>query len=128
VTLLDTCVLLWLAAAPSRLSAKAREHLTRRPGQLFVSAISAFEIGVKARRSKLTLPKAPHDWYMETLEFHGLYEIPVEGAIALLSTALPRLHADPCDRILVATAQIHDLEILTPDALIRAYPDVAVVW
>jgi PIN domain nuclease of toxin-antitoxin system len=128
MTLLDTCVVLWLAADPSKLSAKARKHIGRRQGRLFVSAISAFEIGVKYGRGKLDLPMEPHAWYAEAVDFHGLYEIPVDGVIALLSTALPRQHSDPCDRMIVATAQIHDLELLTPDPLIHAYPDLKVVW
>jgi len=128
VTLLDTCVLLWLAAAPTKLSAAARKRLSQQRGRLFVSAISAFEIGVKHSRGKLELPLPPDEWYAQALEFHGLREIPVNGPIALRSTALPRLHADPCDRMIVATAQLQGMTLLTPDPLIQAYPDIEVVW
>ena len=128
MTLLDTCTLLWLTAAPAKLSKTAQKHLSLQRGQLFVSAISAFEIGVKYGRGKLELPMPLQDWYAEALEFHGLREVPVNGSIALYSTTLPRLHADPCDRMIVATAQLLRMKVVTPDSLIRAYPEVEVVW
>ena len=126
--LLDTCTLLWLAADERRLSATAREAIAANAGELFLSSISAFEIGVKHHKGNLELPLPPRIWVGRVLEQHGIVEIPVNCAIATASTALPRLHGDPCDRIIVATAQLHDLTILTPDTLIRAYPNVSVDW
>ena len=128
--LLDTCALLWLAVDQKRLSAPARKTLEMAPGGLFISAISAFEIGTKLRRGALALPArgpSPEEWYAEALEFHGLRELPVTGSIALESTALPLHHRDPCDRIIVATARKMSLRVMTPDPLIAAY-DVEIVW
>jgi PIN domain nuclease of toxin-antitoxin system len=51
--LLDTCVLLWLAADQHSLSEKVIEILSSHPSGLFISAISAFEIGVKSAKGKL---------------------------------------------------------------------------
>ncbi len=59
---------------------------------------------------------------------HGLHEIPVHGSIAASSTMLPQLHKDPCDRVIISTAQRYDLIVLTPDALITRYPDVRTSW
>jgi len=126
--LLDTCTLLWLASALERLSPRARELIGEHAGLLFVSAISAFELGVKHRKGRLTLPLPPGDYYARALERHGLREIAVDGGIAELSTRLPPLHADPCDRIIVATAQRHRLTVVTPDPLVAAYPDTSVAW
>lgn len=126
--LLDTCSLLWLVADQDRLSARARSLLAAKAGALFVSAISAFEIGIKARRKALTLLLPPEEWYARALEFHGLREIPVDGRIACRSTQLPPLHGDPCDRIIVATAQLAAMTLVTPDPLIRAYPGIEVAW
>ena len=128
MTLLDTCTLLWLAADPSKLSDAAKEVLSKEDEPLFVSAISAFEIGLKHRKGRLSLPMEPDVWYERALAFHGLGEIHLSGKIAARSTMLPELHSDPCDRIIVATAQLLDLTILTPDDLIKAYPDIDVIW
>lgn len=128
MVLLDTCTLLWLAGDQSRLSREATERLQAARGFVYVSAISAFEIGIKHRKRALVLPMDPGAWYPEALEFHGVKELPVSGAVALASTALPALHSDPCDRIIVATAKANDLTILTPDPLIAAYPEARVSW
>ncbi len=126
--LLDTCALLWIVSGSPRLSAAAKEQVSRHREALFVSAISAFEIGIKHAKRRLMLPMEPSQWYAEALDLHGLTELPLTGAIALRSAGLAPLHADPCDRIIVATAQVEGLVILTPDNLIGAYSDVQVVW
>ena len=126
--LLDTCTLLWLAADPGKLSLRARNAIRDHVGELYVSAISALEIGLKHRSGRLVLPLAPAKWFAEAVENHGLDEIPVTGAIAALSTELPPLHHDPCDRILVATAHLRRIPIATPDKLIAAYPVVKTLW
>lgn len=126
--LLDTCTLLWLVSGGDRLSASARERLRENAGQLFVSAISAFEVGVKHRKGKLTLPMDAERWFAAAVEFHGLSEVAIDSRIAVRSTQLPPLHADPCDRILVATAQVVGLTVLTPDPLIAAYSEAEAVW
>src|SRR4051794_24281286 len=96
--LLDTCTLLWLVGDQARLSAVAREMFRAHTGSAFVSAISAFEIGVKHRRGKLILPKDPGQWVDDACRLHSLLEVPVSIQIAMRSTQLPLLHADPCDR------------------------------
>jgi PIN domain nuclease of toxin-antitoxin system len=128
VILLDTCTLLWLASDQSNLSADARETIRAHPGLLFVSAITAFEIGIKSKKGRLMLPMLPDRWYATALTAHGLIEIPIDGDIASRSTALPDLHADPADRIIVATAQRGGLAVVTPDPLIGAYPGTRVAW
>ena len=126
--LLDTCVLLWLAADQSKLSLKARELLGKSSGELVVSAISAFEIGLKHSKNKLRLPKSPDVWFHEALSFYDLRAIPITSEIAARSTLLPKLHADPCDRFLIATAQLGKYRLMTSDQSIAAYPDVDVIW
>lgn len=125
--LLDTCTLLWLAANQRKLSTAARDLIAGPEAALYVAAITAFELGVKHRRGGLKLPMEPERWYEEALTFHQLTEIPMTGAIAARSAALPLVHTDPCDRIIVATAQMVGLTIVTPDAHIRAYA-VKTAW
>jgi PIN domain nuclease of toxin-antitoxin system len=126
--LLDTCVLLWLVANQGELSERARDLIRQNAGNLYTSAISAFEIGVKHRKGALALPLPPEQWIAEALEHHGIRDIPVDWRIAARSTALPPLHRDPCDRIIVATALVIGLRILSPDRLIGQYSEAGVVW
>jgi len=126
--LLDTCTFLWLVADQPRISNRALGCVRTRPGSLFVSAISAFEIALRHAYRKLHLPLAPATWWREALAFHGVVEIPVSGELGAEAALLPPIHNDPCDRIIVATAQSNSLVILTPDSRIGRYPGIRVVW
>ncbi len=128
MTLLDTCTLLWLVSGSDRLHPTARQTILANRGQLFVSAISAFEIGIKTAKGRLALPLPPQEWFERALRFHGLREIPVTASIALRSTQLPPVHDDPADRMIVATAIDRGLLVVTPDSLIGAYQEVSVTW
>ena len=97
-------------------------------GRLFVSAISAFEIGVKHRKGKIIFPSDPGTWFRQALRLHGIRPIAVTHRVALVSTALPLLHNDPMDRIIVATARVRKLTVLTPDQHIRQYPEISSAW
>ena len=58
----------------------------------------------------------------------AIREIPVDGRCASLAAALSPIHRDPCDRMVIAAAQLHGMPILTPDAFIASYPGVQVIW
>jgi PIN domain nuclease of toxin-antitoxin system len=124
--LLDTCTLLWLVADQGQLSEKARHAMAGHP--LFVSSITALEIGVKHRRKKLTLPMAPGRWFERVLEHHGIQDVPVDWRIAVASSQLPPYHLDPFDRIIIASAILMDLAVLTPDPAFRNYHEARVLW
>jgi PIN domain nuclease of toxin-antitoxin system len=126
--LLDTCVLLWLAADTTAISARATALIRGSPNAVFVSAISAFEVGQKAAAGKLTLPQPVDAWFAGMAQWHGLQEIPVSGVIAARATLLAAIHRDPFDRLLIATAREHRLQLLTPDPTIARYPGVDVRW
>ena len=128
VILLDTCTLLWLALEPERLSDHARAQLDAPDSVVWLSAISAFEIGQKFAKGKLELDLPPEKWVPMALENHLIQLLPLDLPSALLAASLPQLHNDPFDRLLIATARQHRLTLLTPDPKIHAYPDVKVQW
>ena len=126
--LLDTCALLWLAEAPAKLSQKARTLIASHANDLVVSAIRAFEIGGKCRKGKLDLKHTPEEWWLIATIHHGIRIVDVLDSIALASTALPAIHADPCDRIIIATAREASATILTSDPLIAKYAEANLAW
>jgi PIN domain nuclease of toxin-antitoxin system len=71
---LDTCTLLWLVLDQSRLSESAREVMGESAGRIYVSPITAFEIGQKCARGKLELSRSPAEWFPLALRLHGLLE------------------------------------------------------
>ena len=126
--LLDSCTLIWLVNGYPQLSAEARKACGDSSARIFVSAGSAWEIALKHARGKLGLQLPVSEWWPKALERLGVIELPITGRAAIASAALPRLHNDPFDRVLIATAQEYRLTILSPDPAIRCYPDLSAVW
>jgi PIN domain nuclease of toxin-antitoxin system len=120
--LLDTCTFLWILLDAEDLSARARAIVTDPANDLFFSAASAWEIVLKHALGRLPLPALPERYVPQQRERHGIESLPVSEEAALHISRLPRLHADPFDRILVSQAIVHGLVLLTPDPDIARYP------
>jgi PIN domain nuclease of toxin-antitoxin system len=118
--ILDTCALLWLAQGEGELSEVALQRIDAAP-VVYISAISGFEIGIKVQKGKLALPARPAEWLAAVLAHHNLEVLPLELEICLRSTALPAIHADPCDRMIIAAAQVHHLPVVTTDPIFAQY-------
>jgi len=118
--LLDTCALLWLTQGGGRLSKQTLDKLRDAPF-VYVSAISAFEIGMKYRRGKLELPVLPSEWFKAILDHHDLKVLPLDIDVCVRSTQLPPVHNDPCDRMIIATARSHRLPVVTADPVFKMY-------
>jgi len=129
VILLDTHVLLWWAVDPDRLSSAAAASLQameRRGG--FASAISIWELGVKIQRGKLDLGISIAE-FARRIEKSGLIELlAVNTATWLRSLELAWDHRDPADRVIVATAILQDVPLLTADTEIHRFGGISCVW
>ena len=118
--ILDTCALLWLAQGGGALSETALHRIDTAP-LVYVSAISGFEIGIKVQKGKLHLPVPPADWFAAVLIHHHLDVLVLNLDVCLRSTMLPPMHADPCDRMIIAAAQVYHLPVVTTDPLFARY-------
>jgi len=118
--LLDTHVLLWLAADPERLGDAA--HLLADPEtELLLSAASAWEITIKQASGRLALPYPPRQWLETRLPRLGVTSLPITWQDTAAVADLPPLHRDPFDRLLVAQARRHDLVLATADRVLSGY-------
>jgi PIN domain nuclease of toxin-antitoxin system len=124
--LLDTQCWLWMSASPEKLSPYALSVVQTTENELFLSAASAWEIGIKYALRKLSLPEPPERFVPTRLERLRTLALPIEATHALRVAALPPHHRDPFDRLLVAQAQQENLPILTADTVFRKY-DVEVI-
>ncbi len=115
--LLDTHVLLWSLAEPGKLSDRARDALEDAHNEVFVSAVSAWEISVKRAKGRLTAP----DNLAAVVEERGLTHLPLTFHHAERAASLPPHHRDPFDRFLVAQAQVEGLVLVTRDSRIPLY-------
>jgi PIN domain nuclease of toxin-antitoxin system len=120
--LLDTSTFLWIAWGDARLSRAAREAFVDPDNDVFLSAVSAWEIAVTHKLGKLPLPSPPESLVPELREAHGILPLPLDEAAVLGVSRLPDIHRDPFDRMLVCQAIAHGLVIVTDDAAIRGYP------
>jgi PIN domain nuclease of toxin-antitoxin system len=125
--LLDTCTFLWIAAGSTQLSRRAAQLFTDPANEVFLSAVSAWEIAAKNSLGRLTLPGPPADYIASLRERLGIAPLPIKEEEALYLPRIPRLHRDPFDRMLVCQAIINGLALLTPDPLIAQYP-VRTIW
>jgi PIN domain nuclease of toxin-antitoxin system len=125
--LLDTQAFLWWLSDASRLTDRAIEVLGDPTTEVCVSVASAWEIAIKARAGRLDLADPAESFVPEQIRHHGFTPLAIELGHALRAASLPRHHADPFDRLLVAQGQLEGLPIVTVDPLIGLY-DVETIW
>ena len=125
--LLDTCTFLWITAEPKKLSEKARQTYSEAGNEVFLSSVSCWEIAVKYGLGRLPLPEPPGQFVPVRRQKLGILPLPLDEEAALHVSRLPKLHADPFDRMLVCQAIVHGLAVLSPDDLIAQYA-VRMVW
>jgi len=123
--LLDTCALLALAGGDLPRGAEAA---SRNAPEAYVSVVSPWEVAIKMAGGKLRLLGRALQWFLGLVERYDLREVPLDANVACAAAALPLLHRDPFDRVIVALAQTHGFTVLTSDENIRKYPGVTTLW
>ncbi len=122
--LLDTHVLIWLLAGSPRLGDQARAVIRQAADihELYVSAITPWEIAMLVSKGRLVLEQDVGEWIETALEQPGIRLMPLLPEIAVASTRLPgMIHGDPADRILVATARHLSALLVSADGLLLTY-------
>ena len=115
--LLDTHVFLWWLADNRALAVAAREHIGSPDNIVYVSAASVWEIAIKKSLGKL---RAPDD-VEAIVEAEGFEALPISLFHAQQAGALPPLHGDPFDRMLIAQAQAEGLILISQDRRLAQY-------
>ncbi|PCK88431.1 VapC toxin family PIN domain ribonuclease [Rhizobium sophoriradicis] len=121
---IDTHVFVWTMQDDARLGAQARRIIDEMIGKsrILVSAITPWEIAMLVQKGRLALGDEVGRWVDSALSLPGLQLAPIEPSIAVDSVRLPgEFHADPADRIIVATARFHRVPLLTADQAILSY-------
>lgn len=121
---LDTHVLVWALHGDQRLGQRARTEIDAagRANEVLVSAITPWEIAMLVRKGRLALGRETGAWLEEALALPGITLTPITPAIAVDSVGLPGdFHADPADRLIIATARHADATVFTVDRAILDY-------
>src|SRR5207253_955061 len=90
--------------------------------EVYLSVASVWEAVIKHALGKLPLPEAPADYLPRQRAAHRIATLPIEEGALVHLAALPPLHRDPFDRILIAQALQHGLTMVTVDDAVCAYP------
>src|SRR5215207_7049219 len=121
--LLDTCAIIFIAEN-QRIDPAARQQVRAASlaGGVFVSPISAWEIGMLAAKGQLAFLLHPNAWFRSFISNPGVRLAPLTPETAIESSFLPPpIHNDPADRLLIATARVLQIPIVTRDHRILDY-------
>jgi len=130
MVVMDTHIWWWAISEPAQLSRRARSLLAKTPPeQRVIASISIWEFAMMVTRGRIQLTISPDEWLDYAISKTGITILNLDSRTALESCNLPgKFHKDPADRIIVATARIHQAKLITRDQKIIDYPHVTTVW
>jgi PIN domain nuclease of toxin-antitoxin system len=120
--LLDTHIFLWFISGDTQLLKDVRDAIRDPDNEVYLSAISVWEILVKYQLGKLPLPEYPETYLPKQRDLHQIISLALDESSVAQLAKLPPLHRDPFDRMLICQALQNGLTIATVDAAVRAYP------
>lgn len=120
---LDTHVWLRWINQNSELKTTCLDHIEQ-ADQVGVSAISLFEASWLDRHNRIQLPGPRNEWFDKALSGSDIQLIPITPEIASQAVDLPEHHSDPQDRIIIATALIHNALLLSTDGKFKLYTEL----
>ncbi len=126
MVVLDTSALIFWTLDSARLSARAAGIIAA-TDRIAISAISIWEVGVKAKRQKLVLPLSLREYTDRIKNVDKVVIFPVDEQIWIKSLELKWEHRDTADRVIAATASLLECPLITSDSLLLAYFSGA-VW
>ncbi len=126
--LLDTHIWVWWVHGYDLLPLSAAKVIRENEGVgLAVSAISCWDVAKLVEKGRLKLPCGVSEWLGQALSYPGIRLIELAPEICVESTRLPgKFHRDPADQIIVASARVLDIPLVTVDRKILKYPYVKI--
>jgi PIN domain nuclease of toxin-antitoxin system len=122
--ILDTHIWVnWIMGGNTALSPAVVDAM-QKERRLAVSAISCFEVSLLANRGKLELTLPVNEWLTEALANSGVESLTVTCEIANRAVMLSEIHRDPADRIIIATALVHDAKLASMDSVFPNYQEL----
>lgn len=125
--ILDTHTFLWWITDSQLLSQTARDIISDGNSELFWSAASSWEVAMKYKLGQLPLPEAPELFIPIELAKNRIESLPIINKHSFKAGQLPIHHRDPFDRMLIAQAQVENMEIISNDHQISLY-DINTAW
>lgn len=120
--LLDTHIFLWFISGDNRLPDNFRDAIQDPSNEVYLSAVSLWEIIIKYQLGRLPLPQAPESYIPLQRQRHSIASLPLDEASVTQLAKLPSIHRDPFDRMMICQALEHQLTIVTVDHVFPSYP------
>ncbi|HKN34138.1 MAG TPA: type II toxin-antitoxin system VapC family toxin [Terriglobales bacterium] len=126
--LLDTHIWLWSFRDPARLTRRVIRELQKPENELWLSSISIWEFLILCEKGRIILKKEdPHELVARMMDVSPLLEAPITHEVALETSRIQPGHKDPRDRLLLATARVFDLTLVTADERLLTAPNIRVL-
>jgi PIN domain nuclease of toxin-antitoxin system len=125
--LLDTHTFLWWSSKPEKLPARVLALCEDGQNELFLSVASIWEMQIKHQAGKLALHLPLENLVSGQAQRNAIQILPIEAVHVLGIFALPDVHKDPFDRLLIAQANVERMVLLSGDGVFSHYP-VWIVW
>jgi PIN domain nuclease of toxin-antitoxin system len=125
--LLDTHIWVWSSLAPERISARVARQLNKPENEIWLSAVSVWELRLLHDKGRLRLMPDAVTWIGDSITRMNIREAPLTFEIALAISSLNLPHNDPADGFIAATAKVFGLTLVTADQQLAALPDIAVL-
>jgi PIN domain nuclease of toxin-antitoxin system len=128
--LLDTHTWIWAISTDKILSLRAKGMIKNTPAnQRAIASISIWEFAMMFTKGRINVKISPEQWLENAINKSGIRIFDLSSKVALDACSLPGVfHKDPADRIIVATARIHNVTLITKDRKMIDYPHVKTVW
>jgi PIN domain nuclease of toxin-antitoxin system len=124
--LLDTHTAIWSFSDDKRLSLRAEQIILDSSNNISISIASVWELAIKIGIGKMKFPGNSAN-FVRVAEDNDFLVIPIEPSYLTVLESLPPIHRDPFDRIIIATAIVEQMTIITADESITRY-DVPHIW
>jgi len=129
--LLDSHVFVWTKSAPENLSSETRAAIIDPANDVFVSLASAWELWIKHAKKPIAgfapVLNAGAPGFLGAARESGIALLAITLDHAAKAAALPRVHRDPFDRMLIAQAMVERLTLVTSDPTFKRYKGLRVI-
>jgi PIN domain nuclease of toxin-antitoxin system len=122
--LLGTCAFPWFISGDPSLPEATKQAVQDPTNEVLLSVVSLWEITIKHALGKLPLPQTPDAYIPMQRKGHRIESLSLEESAVQRLAALPMIHRDPFDRMLVCQCQEHGLNLASSDTLFRQYPGI----
>ncbi len=125
--LLDTHIWVWSVLDPGRLSARVARQLVNPENEIWLSAVSVWELRLLHDKGRLKLMPDAVSWIQDNLTRLNIREAPLTFEVALAISSLNLPHNDPADGFIAATAKVFGLTLVTADEQLARLRDIDVL-